>query len=640
MINSQNLIDKICARIACGGMTDLETCQTTNSLSILSNPVVSVASRSSLPNAAAYEGIMIYVDDENRYYHAINGIWTNNFTGEVVDVYNSEAWAWGFNNYGRLGDNTTTGRSSPVSVIGGFTDWCQVSASNYHTTAVRTNGTLWAWGRSACGQLGDGTTTGRSSPVSVIGGFTDWCQVSAGSSHTAAVRTNGTLWAWGSNTVGQLGDGTVTSRSSPVSVIGGFTNWCQVSAGDRHTAALRTNGTLWAWGCNGNGRLGDGTTTSRSSPVSVVGGFTDWCQVSAGNQHTAAVRTNGTLWAWGSNTVGQLGAIVPGSFTSTGITGAFSSSALLTGGTMIVPSPGTAQKITTSAGSATISAITQNFLSITTNPVTTPTSGSNDDGFYTVNLPWNINYNGTSRNQVFVGTNTYLTFGGGATAFSSLSATNPALDKIHVSAQDNSGQRIFTNTQGVAPNRKFIIRFQGATGTSGTLGSPTMEWEWHFNENDVNSIELHVNINNRTTSSATVSTSPVSVVGGFTDWCQISAGGAHTAAVRQNGTLWAWGSNGSGRLGDGTTTSRSSPVSVVGGFTDWCQISAGGAHTAAVRTNGTLWAWGYNGGGRLGDGTTTSKLSPVSVVGGFTDWCQVSTGYCHTAAVRFNQEGF
>ena len=124
----------------------------------------------------------------------------------------------------------------------------------------------------------------------MIGDFNDWCQVSSGGCHTAAVRTNGTLWAWGSGAGGRLGDGTTVDKSSPVSVIGGFTDWCQVSAGGEHNSAVRTNGTLWSWGAGGQGRLGNGATAGRSSPVSVVGGFTNWCQVSAGNQHTAAVK--------------------------------------------------------------------------------------------------------------------------------------------------------------------------------------------------------------------------------------------------------------------------------------------------------------------------------------------------------------
>ena len=125
----------------------------------------------------------------------------------------------------------------------------------------------------------------------MVGGFTDWVQIAAGGDHTAAIRANGQAWAWGINSFGRLGDGTATSRQSPVSVVGGFTNWVQISAGRYHTAAIRSNGQAWAWGANTGGRIGDGTTSDRSSPVSVVGGFTDWVQIAAGSAHTAAIRT-------------------------------------------------------------------------------------------------------------------------------------------------------------------------------------------------------------------------------------------------------------------------------------------------------------------------------------------------------------
>ena len=233
-----------------------------------------------------------------------------NSGGSITIAYDppnvNSAWAWGCNSLGQSGDNTTVNKSSPVSVVGGFTDWCQVSTTRT-ALAIRTNGTAWGWGRGYCGLLGNNSTVSTSSPVSVVGGFTDWCQVSAGHIHSLGVRTNGTAWAWGDGGNGQLGDNTTGSASSPVSVVGGFTDWCQVSAGYFHALAVRTTGTAWAWGENLCGKLGDNTTVNKSSPVSVVGGFTNWCQVSGGYRHSAGVRQSGTAWGWGAGTVGQLG---------------------------------------------------------------------------------------------------------------------------------------------------------------------------------------------------------------------------------------------------------------------------------------------------------------------------------------------
>jgi alpha-tubulin suppressor-like RCC1 family protein len=448
MINSQNLVNKICAEISGGGLTALETCQTNGALTILSTPVSSVASFANLPSAVTYAGRLIYVNDENRYYHAVDGVWLGNLNSNVFN-YLPKALAWGYNVSGRLGDNTVTNRSSPVSVVGGFTDWCQVSAGNAHSVGVRANGTAWAWGLNTIGQIGDGTTVNKSSPVSVVGGFTDWCQISASRYHTLGVRTNGTAWGWGSSCFGGLGDGTTVSKSSPVSVVGGFTDWRQMSGARCHSLGLRHNGTLWSWGSNSSGRLGDGTTVNKSSPVLVVGGFADWCQVSGGVEHSLGVRINGTAWAWGFNGTGRLG-------------------------------------------------------------------------------------DGTTTDR----------------------------------------------------------------------------------------------------------SSPVSVLGGFTDWSQVSGGFAHSVGLRQNGTIWAWGCNTCGQLGDNTIVSKSSPVQVVGGFTDWCQASAGGSHSLGVRTNGTAWAWGTGANGALGDNTTANKSSPVSVAGGLTNWCQVSAGNAHNLAIRTEKKGF
>jgi hypothetical protein len=182
--------------------------------------------------------------------------------------------------------------------------WWKVAAGSNHTVGIRPDGTLWAWGDNGIGQLGDGTTTSRSAPVQVGSGF---ASVAAGPYHTVAVKTDGTLWAWGYNGNGQLGDGTTTQRVAPVQVGSGFAS---VAAGYYHTVAVKTDGTLWAWGYNGNGQLGDGTTTQRVVPVQVGSGFDS---LAAGGAHSMAVKTDGTLWAWGDNSYGQLGAwaVVP-----------------------------------------------------------------------------------------------------------------------------------------------------------------------------------------------------------------------------------------------------------------------------------------------------------------------------------------
>ena len=191
-----------------------------------------------------------------------------------------------------MGNNSTASRSSPVSVVGGFTDWCQVSAGAQHSMGLRQTGQLYAWGNGSNGRLGNNSTATQLQPVAVVGGFTDWCQFNAGGLNSFAIRTNGTLWAWGEAGTGALGNNCATyagSKLSPVSVLGGFTDWCQVSGGYRFALAVRQNGSAWAWGWNCFGNLGTNNTTSRSSPVSIVGISSNWFQVSGGRQFSAGV---------------------------------------------------------------------------------------------------------------------------------------------------------------------------------------------------------------------------------------------------------------------------------------------------------------------------------------------------------------
>ena len=150
--------------------------------------------------------------------------------------------------------------------IGTDTDWASVAAAFTHTMAIKTDGSLWAWGSNTGGQLGDGTTTDHSSPVH-IGTDTDWAAVAPGSGHTVAVKIDGSLWAWGSNSFGQLGDGTTTSRLTPAQV-GNDTDWLTAAAA-AHSVGLKTDGTIWTWGYNGNGQIGDGTPFDHSKPLQI-----------------------------------------------------------------------------------------------------------------------------------------------------------------------------------------------------------------------------------------------------------------------------------------------------------------------------------------------------------------------------------
>ena len=351
-----------------------------------------------------------------------------------------ELWSWGDNYGGALGQNIDqyVNRSSPVQ-IGALTTWYKVDGGSLFAVATKTDGTMWSWGRNNYGQLGLNISqyVNRSSPVQ-IGALTTWDSVSTGSYFAAAVKTDGTLWTWGSNNAGQLGTGgPLAARSSPVQV-GALTTWYKTSSGAVHVLAIKTDGTLWAWGAGGE--LGHNDTDSRSSPVQ-IGALTTWANISAGGATSFAIKTDGTLWAWGNGSDGRLGL------------------------------------------------------------------------------------------------------------------------------------------------------------------------------NDTN---------NRS--------SPVQV-GALTAWANVAAGIDFTVAIKTDGTMWSWGRNNIAQLGlNDTYNNRSSPVQI-GALTTWANVAAGGQFAVAIKTDGTLWAWGFNGAGQLGIGDATARSSPVQV-GALTAWVNIAVGNSFTIALK------
>ena len=239
-------------------------------------------------------------------------------------------WAWGRNDTGQLGIGPNQPWQNQPVRVGQNNDWIKICAGGNYSLALKSNGTLWAWGENRMGQLGIGNTNDTSVPMQV-GQDYDWTEVSAGLRHTLALKSDGSLWAWGQNGYGALGDGTsgqaifslfprsafwqfpepevsdfdVANKSTPVR-IGTATDWRAISAGYYHSVGLKADGSLWTWGANFNGQLGDGSKNVKTVPTK-VGVTNNWKMVGAGAYHTAALKQDGSLWAWGSNNKSQLG---------------------------------------------------------------------------------------------------------------------------------------------------------------------------------------------------------------------------------------------------------------------------------------------------------------------------------------------
>ena len=519
---------------------------------------------------------------------------------------------WGSNRAGQLG-NGQSGKDADSSVpveVTGITDATQITAGGgdySHTCALRQTGTITCWGSNRAGQLGNGQSgkdADSSVPVEVTG-ITDATQITAGSSHTCALRQTGTITCWGSNRAGQLGNGQSgkdADSSVPVEVTGitdatqitaGSSHTCalhqdgtitcwgrsnyevqgiidatQITAGSSHTCALRQTGTITCWGRNGAGQLGNGQSRYGdddvpSEKVDVLG-ITDAIQITAGSSHTCALRQTGNITCWGLNRAGQLG-------NGQRDYGRFC--ALYQDGT------------TTCRGSIPVE-----VLGIT--DATQITAGSGDFGDHTCAL----RQTGTITCW---GRNFYGRLGKGQNR-------NNVVSSAPVTVQGITDAKAITTVS----NYTCALRL-----------TDTIKCWSNF---------------------ITGPSAPVEVLG-ITDAIQITAGGSHTCALRQTGNITCWGLNRAGQLGNGQSGyDAESWVAVeVLGITDATQITAGSSHTCALLQTGTITCWGYNSYGQLGNGQSTgdprddSADSSVPVeTQGITDATQITAGSSHTCALR------
>jgi alpha-tubulin suppressor-like RCC1 family protein len=558
-------------------------------------------------------------------------------------------WTWGYNLYGQLGDNAIIHRSSPAQTITGGTNWSSASAGGLNTAAIKTDGTLWLWGENYQGALGDNTNASKSSPVQTVAFGTNWSSVSCGNGFTAAIKTDGTLWMCGQNSSGQLGDNTRDNKSSPVQTIAFGTNWSSVSSVGQFAGAIKKDGTLWMWGRNINGQLGDNTNAEKSSPVQAVGFATNWSKVACGGNHTAAIKTDGTLWLWGNN-YGALGdntAITKISSPVQTIAGGTNWNSVACGYSFTVATKTDGTLWTWGSGSGGQLGIDKyykyspsmvdsqtNWLTANSSKHTGFKAAIKTDGTLWL---WGTGTNGQLGNNTVVGVispvqtisdgTNWRSFSTGGT-FCAATKTDGTLwtwgnnNNGYLGDGTRTSRSSPVQTATYGNNWNYVDCGQQHTAaikTDGTL------WMWGRNQ-----------FGNLGDNTALNKSSPIQTFAFGNNWqtvsCNLNNVNAFTAAIKTDGTLWMWGRNLSGQLGDNTITNKSSPIQTIARGTNWSSVACGNAHIAAIKTDGTLWTWGT--GGTLGDGTSTPRSSPVQTLAGGTDWVNVKCGTSHTLATK------
>ncbi len=604
-------------------------------------------------------------------------------------------WAWGYNNFGTVGVSDVVPRSSPVQL--GTLTWLSLETSGYSNAAVRSDRTLWTWGWNKYGQLGLGDaatlTTARSSPTQV-GTLATWATVSLGrGSSMSALKTDGTLWMWGHSIGGSLGDGTAIDRSSPVQV-GTLGTWVRIAQGSpslgllwtgaasapsaprnvvavagaasgtvvvsftlpaksgskpitqytvtsspgsiiatgsnnvilvtgltnntpytftvtatnavgTSSASAKSNvvtppvqGGLWVWGRANDGMLGLEDTINRSSPTQ-VGAATSWSELSNGHRSGGGIKTDGTLWMWGRAYYGGLGLNDNISRSSPSQMGTLTNWSKLAVGNdfgAAVKTDGTLW----AWGSNGNGNLGRGTTASTSSPIQIGTLAT-----------WRSV--GLGRYNMFaIKTDGTLWATGGAATYG-LHGLN---DTISRSSPTQVGtladwSKVTGNTYGT---HVFGLR------SNGTI------WSWGR--------DIYGRLGRGLTFSTGGNSSSPAQIGTLTDWADIAATGSGyiTAALKTNGTLWTWGHNNRGGLGIGDRIYRSSPAQV-GTLGTWAAIAVGRRATAAIKTDGTLWAWGGNAEGKLGQMNVVYRSSPVQI-GTLATWQQIRGGFGRFHGIR------
>ncbi len=591
-----------------------------------------------------------------------------------------EVWTWGLNDDGQLGHGGFVDTTQP-RMVPGFGNVTDIAVGQSHVLARRADGSVWAWGANDEGQLGDGTQIRRNTPVQVAG-LTNVTHIAAGDDHSLARKADGTVVAWGGNSCGQVGDNSTTRRLTPVP-IPTLSTVASVAAGGRQSAALKVDGTVWSFGCGPNG---NGTSGQSLVPVQATG-LTGVVEIAAPS-HVMARKSDGTIWSWGNNDFGQLGdgsyttrltpvLVALNAFVSIG-GGQFSSFGVRTSGTAIAwgwnedgelgygfyggdyntPFAMIGESglglLNLDAGITTfasVSGVAQSSVNVSNTVVFTSIANGTaisisggeyqiDNGAFTsapgtINPGQSVTLRQTASAACNTNTVTTLTVGALTRTYSITTSTcdaTPATVFFFNQANAVPSSTLTSNTVTISGiNQPVSISVAGGQYSIGCTGTFTTSAATIASGQTV-CLRVTASASADTVSSAVLTVGTASftfrvitpVAGSYVVAPKVAGGAGHAVGLRSDGSVYAWGDNFYGQLGDGTTTDRRVPTAAL--LSGVQQVAAGAFFSVALRSDGTVWTWGRNDQGQLGDGTTTSRRVPQPVAG-LTGVAQISAGW-------------
>ncbi len=618
-----------------------------------------------------------------------DSVWSSIATGAghscAINQGDFSLWCWGNNDNSQQGYPSTdnTRDKTKASEVEVTTDWLKIATSDTHTCAIKTDGTLWCWGDNSQSQLGDGGTAEGTTPKQIASsqlwlsislgnnyscGIKDdstlWCWGSSSSplgqtslghttpsqvdtaedwlahqtkdtlatsdTHACAIKTDDTLWCWGDNSFGQLGNGTTIASIVPIKV--GEDTWDTISVANEYSCGFKKNDnlTLWCWGNNANFMLGhDSSDNTQPSAVDVNFG---WQAISTGNTHACAIRSSDeTLWCWGSNSDGQIG----------------HDPTIVTEPSTVPRQVEAGTKWVNVSVSGNHTCATKKELDVNNN--VTPTLwcwGKNDSGQLGIGSltsgfePTKILY--ASWETISAGTNHSCAVKDDGTLWCWGNNDKSQLGDGGTT-EGNITKQIGTETSWTS----ISLGNQFSCGIRAISDSDQQLYCW--GQNNLGQLGLGTNTPKEALQTEVASATP---------WKAISAGDSHACAIKQDQSLWCWGNASQGQLAISPITIDADPLNQfvstptqVEPVSKWLSVSAGNGHTCSIKVEPdpedpdgieeihTLWCWGKNTVGQLGVGTTSHLVTPTKIDHD-NDWISVSTGNQHTCAVDSDYIGY